>query len=172
MKNWILFVILTLFPFITSAGQAGGQFEKWNWLIGSWDGEGSGKPGSGSGTFSFSPDLNNNIVVRKSHSEYPATSSSPALVHEDLMIIYHSADGISDKAIYFDNEKHVINYYVTFEDNSIFLTGEKVEGLPVFRLIYTKLDENRVNTRFEMSQDGKSFSPYIEGISRRKTVSP
>ena len=47
--------------------------DNWTWLMGEWKGEGSGQPGQGEGTFSFSYDLNKNIIVRKSHSVFPAT---------------------------------------------------------------------------------------------------
>ena len=136
-------------------------------LTGVWVGEGSGQPGQGSGTFSFSHELDGKIIVRKSHSEYPAETNKPKIIHDDLMIIYPGQGVDPARAIYFDNEGHKIEYTVIVSDNSIVFTGDKVTGTPVFRLVYTFLDNDRVNTRFEMSQDGVRFMTYVEGVSRK-----
>lgn len=56
--------------------------------MGSWTGTGNGDPGKGAGGFSLKPDLQGSVLVRKSHSEYPATQGRPATVHDDLMIVY------------------------------------------------------------------------------------
>lgn len=135
--------------------------------MGAWKGEGSGKPGQGEGTFAFSFDLNGEVILRRSHSEYPAAQNNPAIIHDDLMIVYHDPSGSQDKAIYFDNEGHTINYTVSLGEKSIILKSEKSGNNPVFRLVYTLLDNERVNTSFDMSQDGENFSTYIQGISKR-----
>jgi len=57
-----------------------------SYLIGDWTGEGSGKPGVGTGYFSFSFSLDSNIIIRKSHSEYPPSKDRPAIIHDDLQI--------------------------------------------------------------------------------------
>ncbi|MGE5429984.1 MAG: hypothetical protein ACM3QX_02865 [Syntrophomonadaceae bacterium] len=144
------------------------NWDKFNYLIGNWKGEGSGKPGEGTGYFSFKLDLDNNILVRKSHSEYPASKDKPLIVHDDLMIVYLNNSGIPVKAIYFDNEGHVINYSVSFpNDKDIVFTSEKIPNVPVFRLTYSAIDSNTVNTIFSMSQDGENFRTYVEGKSKR-----
>lgn len=163
-----LIVTIALIGFIaTSFGQKNSSWDKWNWLTGEWAGEGSGQPGQGGGTFSFKPDLDQNILVRKSHSEYPATANKPKVIHDDLMIIYLGDTGIASKAIYFDNEGHTINYSITYSDKSIAFTSDKIPNVPVFRLTYSLLDDATVNTKFEMSQDGEKFMTYIEGKSRK-----
>jgi len=157
-----IFIVLALSGF----SQPKTGWEKWTWLMGEWQGEGSGQPGQGGGTFEFAFDLDKNVIVRKSHSEYPATENTPETIHDDLMIIY--VEGKSEpKAIYFDNEGHTINYSISFGANSIVMTSSKVENTPVFRLTYTLLDDNRINTAFEMSQDGQNFMTYLEGKSEK-----
>ncbi len=150
-----------------SFGQQKSSNDNWSWIMGKWIGEGSGQPGQGGGTFSFSYDLDKNIIVRKSHSEYPATANNPAIIHEDLMIIDLDPNGNASKAIYFDNENHTIHYQISYSDKTITLTSEKVENTPIFRLVYTLLDNETVNTKFEMSRDGSNFSTYIEGKSKK-----
>lgn len=168
----LLMIALCGFMHICS-GQENPAWNKWTWLIGDWKGEGSGQPGQGSGTFSFFFDLDKYVIVRKSHSEYPATASKPQTIHDDLMVIYPDPSSGLDKAIYFDNEGHTINYTVSYQEKSIVLTSNKIQDVPVFRLVYIILDDETVNTRFEMSQDGVKFIPYIEGKSiktNRKSV--
>lgn len=165
----IKFLIPVLLFGITSisSAQQNKTWNKWDWLIGEWKGEGSGQPGQGSGTFSFSFDLDRNIIIRKSHSEYSATESKPRIIHDDLMIVYMDVTGNPGKAIYFDNEGHTIYYTIIYSDKSIVLTSDKIPNSPVFRLVYTLLDSETVNTRFEMSQDGDKYTPYIEGKSKK-----
>jgi hypothetical protein len=142
--------------------------ERWEWLMGEWTGEGKGQPGDGSGTFSFSTDLDGKILVRKSHSEYPSKDNRQTLIHDDLMIIYFDSPGNPGKAIYFDNEGHTINYMITYSDKSIIFTSEKIPDAPLFRLTYTKFDSETVSTKFEISMDGVNFKTYIEGNSKKK----
>lgn len=139
----------------------------WGWLIGEWTGEGSGQPGQGGGTFVFSYDLDQKVIVRKSHSEYPGSVSKPALIHDDLMVIYSDFNGSPTKAIYFDNEGHIINYTITYSEKTIVFTSDRIPNVTVFRLTYALLENGTVNTKFEMSQDGEQFSTYIEGKSKK-----
>lgn len=134
--------------------------------MGEWKGEGIGQPGQGGGTFVFVYDLDKNVIARKSHSEYAAKDDKPGVIHDDLMIVYLD-NNQEPKAIYFDNEGHVINYSIDFADHSIILTSEKVANAPLFRLTYTLLDSDMVDTKFEMSRDGKSFMTYIEGKAKK-----
>lgn len=167
MRFVLLFQTFFVMLALNSGGQQSPKWDHWYFLIGEWKGEGSGQPGQGDGIFSFYTDLNQNILVRKSHTEFPATGNRPAAIHDDLMIEYPENEGIPSKAVYFDNEGHVINYSVAYANNSIVLTGEKKAGMPVFRLTYTPLDKDLVNTKFELSQDGDKFITYIEGNSKR-----
>jgi hypothetical protein len=163
-----LILTIALFGFLTTCfGQQNTTWDKWNWLMGEWKGEGGGHPGQGGGTFSFKLDLDKKIIVRKSHSEYPATENNPKVIHDDLMIVYLDFTGSASKAIYFDNEGHTINYTITYSDKSIVLTSDKIHNVPVFRLTYSLLDNEIINTKFEMSQDGEKFMTYLEGKSKK-----
>jgi hypothetical protein len=167
MKIQILLFLAMTGLMTNSFGQATGIWDKWDWLTGDWVGEGTGQPGTGGGTFSFRFDLDKKILVRKSHSEYPANDNKPRVIHDDLMIIYPDLTGDPSKAIYFDNEGHIINYSVTYSDKSIVLISEKSPNVPIFRLTYTLLENGIINTKFEMSQDGVKFMVYIEGKSKK-----
>jgi hypothetical protein len=164
-KRSILIALLALTSNCFS--QQNAAWSNWLWLTGEWKGEGNGQPGQGGGTFSFNTDLNEHIMVRKSHSEYPANGNRPATVHDDLMIVSLDFTGNATKAIYFDNEGHTINYSITYAPKTIVLLSDKIPNVPVFRLTYTLLEDQRVNTKFEMSQDGEKFMTYIEGLSTK-----
>ncbi len=60
------------------AQQDPNTWKRFDYLIGAWKGEGNGKPGQGEGTFSFKLNLDKNILVRTSHSEYPAIEGKTA----------------------------------------------------------------------------------------------
>ncbi len=153
-----------------SGQEPANMWENWEFLFGEWVGDGKGMPGEGIGSFSFKLDLNRNILVRRSHTEFPPANNKPAFNHDDLLIVYNNNSGIPSRAIYFDNENHTINYDVTLGENSVILNSEKKEGIPRFRLTYTKLDNNRVNVRFEMTspKNPEEFRTYLEGTSRKK----
>ena len=167
MRAKLIVTLALIGLFGTCLGQQNSNWNKWNWLMGNWVGEGSGQPGQGGGTFSFKPDLDKKILVRKSHSEYAATKGKKQVIHDDLMVVYMDYSGNPGKAIYFDNEGHTINYSITYAENSIVFTSEKMPNVPVFRLTYSLLDDATVNTKFERSQDGQKFMTYIEGKSKK-----
>jgi hypothetical protein len=167
MKTKLISLCVLLTITSISFGQQNSSLENWNWLMGEWIGEGSGQPGKGGGTFSFSYDLDKKIIVRKSHSEYPPVNNKPAVIHDDLMIIYTDFNGNQSKAIYFDNEGHTINYQITYSEKSIVLTSVNIPIIPIFRLTYSLVNSGTIDTKFEMSQDGEKFMIYIEGRSQR-----
>lgn len=166
MFNKLLATICLSMLFHTAISQSNMAWKNWSWLMGTWKGEGNGRPGQGSGTFSFTPDLDQHILVRKAHSEYPSASGKAA-VHDDLLIVYMGNAQAPDRAIYFDNEGHTIQYTITVREKDIVFLSDVKPGVPVFRLTYTLLDPETVNTTFEMAQNGSDFTKYIEGKSRK-----
>src|SRR5271165_5700511 len=84
-------------------------WEPFQYLVGDWVGEGGGRPGQGTGKFSFHWELQKHVLVRRNIAEFPAAAGRPAAVHEDLMVI-HRGDNGAIKAVYFDSEGHVIHY--------------------------------------------------------------
>jgi hypothetical protein len=126
-----------------------------SFLIGEWVGAGSGSAGE----FSLQPDLQGNVLVRKN------VATAPTGRHEDLMVIYPEAPGL--RAIYFDNEGHVIHYRVTAAESQAVFTSEEGPG-PRFRLTYRKNPDGTVRTIFEIAPPGGELKTYLEGTVRRK----
>lgn len=141
------------------------NFDKWDYLIGEWVGEGNGQPGQGEGSFSFQTELDGKILVRKNHTVFPETANVAAKIHDDLLIVYQGNPGGSQEAIYFDNEGNTIKYKMSFTENSIILTSEKSANSPRFRLSYIKIDDKTVNITFEMASPDspESFKTYLSG---------
>jgi len=140
-------------------------------LSGEWIGEGGGDPGQGIGGFTFNPDLQGKVIVRKNYAEYPATKDKPAFRHDDLMIIYKQP-GDTMRAIYWDNEGHVINYTVEVSPDSksaVFVSLPSA-STPGFRLTYKMKDEKNIGITFEIAPPGRpdKFSPYLEASAHRK----
>jgi hypothetical protein len=141
-------------------------------LLGEWIGEGGGAPGQGTGGFSFQPDLEQKILVRKNRAEYPTTKDRPAFRHDDLTIVYQQPGAERLRAIYFDNEGHVIDYAVEVsgDRSTVQFVSEPSTSNPRYRLTYRRTGDETVAIKFEISPPGKadSFSTYIEASARRK----
>ena len=141
---------------------------KWSLRVGEWSGEGGGKPGTGGGTCSFKFDLDQQVLVRRNHSEYPAAAGRPATVHDDLMMIYPGTESERPRAIYFDNEGHVIEYSAA--GDVVTFVSKPAQSSPQFRLVYKKLDAQTLTIAFEMAPPGQpgAFKPYLSGRLQRK----
>ena len=146
-------------------------WEQWKFLVGDWIGIGSGEPGKGDGGFSFTPDLDGKVLIRKSYSAYPPKpGESMGIRHEDLMIVYPSEEGSAFRAVYFDNEGHVIHYLVSFPQKqpSVRFESEQKSGTPRYRLEYEMESSDEVLITFSIAPPGQPYKVYLQGKSRRK----
>jgi hypothetical protein len=151
-------------------GPGGDPWAPLNFLVGTWGGQGSGKPGeaiSGATTFAF--DLGGKILVRRNRAEYPGKEGGKNVVHEDLMIFYPQEGDPKFRAVYFDNEGHVIRYGVTMpagKSSAVFETDPAEKG-PRFRLIYDLLPDGALSTEFLIAPPGGDFKSYVKGVVRK-----
>jgi hypothetical protein len=143
-----------------------------SFLLGDWTGEGTGQPGQATGGFSFLPDLEKNVLVRKNRADYPATKDRAAFSHTDLMIVYREPGAVKLRAIYFDSEGHVIHYTVdpSADGNAVQFLSDPSTSNPRYRLTYTKTGADTVGIQFEIAVPAKpdSFTTYIQATARRK----
>ena len=148
-----------------TASKVDNRWAPLEFLIGEWTGEGGGGPGQGSGGFSFLPDQNGAILIRKNRADYPAANDRPAFSHTDLMIIYKEPAESRLRAIYFDMEDHVIHYTVEplADAASVRFVSEN------YRLTYRKTGADTVAIKFEIAPPDKPgvFATYIEATARR-----
>ncbi len=83
------------------------------------------------------------------------------------MIVY--PEGSRFRAVYFDNEGHVIHYVVSFPSNHAvtFESGQEPDA-PRYRLDYEASAESTVIVKFSVALPGQAFRTYIEGKSKRE----
>jgi hypothetical protein len=154
-----------------SADSESPSWDKWQPLIGTWKAEGKGNPGQGAGTFSFAFDLQNKVIVRKSHTDYPAAEGRPAFAHDDLMIIYADEASHRFRADYFDNEGHVIRYAAEFspDGKTVTFLSDPMPSQPTFRLVYAIASPAALGIKFEIAPPNMpdKFKVYVEGEARK-----
>ncbi len=162
---------MRVLAFLLLLGASGWSAEDWGpaqFLIGRWTGEGTGQPGQGTGAFSFTPELQGAVLVRKSYAEYPPTAGRPAFRHDDLTIIYREEGSKQLRATYFDNEGHVIGYTLKAIENGVVFTSDSPQTAMRYRLTYTNTGADRLKLKFEIAPPGKDFNTYIESVARRE----
>ena len=149
------------------------DWEAWKILLREWEGGHEADPDQGYGRFSIGFDLDENILVSKSRTVFPATKERAGYAHDDLLIIY-SEFSRTKRAIYFDNEQHTIHYEVSISSDQkmITLESDPLPSTPQFRFTYIKTGKDTINARFEMAPPGMpgALSLYLEGTSKR--ISP
>ena len=167
MRSYPFFAMLLASLFLSVPLRA----DEWGplqFLVGKWTGEGGGSPGQGSGAFSFTPDLQNKILVRKSVAEYPPANGKPGYRHDDLMIVYRDAVSHDFRAIYFDSEDHTIEYSVKASAGGVVFESVPSQSAPRYRMTYTSVGEGGARFKFEIAPPGKDFSTYIEAALHRE----
>lgn len=148
----------------TPAAAEPAGWEQLAFLLGDWDGLGVGAPGGVAGGFSLRPDLDSNILVRR------IAADTPGGHHDDLMIIYHAAPD-TVRAIYFDNEGHVIDYTLAPAPGpgQATFVSRAAAGRPRFRLGYRLNDDDTVSIDFAVQPpDAAGFQTYFAGTARRR----
>ncbi len=137
-------------------------------LVGEWTAAaGGGKPGEvAGGGFSLERELGGAVLVRRNRAEYAPLPGQPrGAAHDDLMVIYPEGGGL--RAVYFDNEGHVVRYAVTAEDGRVTFESEPGPG-PRFRLVYQRRGEDEVSIAFLVAAPGRDFRTHVSGSARRR----
>ncbi|MFY9530830.1 MAG: hypothetical protein WBC04_26500 [Candidatus Acidiferrales bacterium] len=148
------------------------NWKAFEFLIGDWFGEGWGAPGQGTGTFSFTTDLQGRVLIRRDHSDYPATEDRPALSHDSFTVIYVDSETSHTRATYFDNEGHSIQYAVTIsvDGKTATFLSDLLPSRPRFRLTYTNTRPGELELKFEIAppDQPEQFIEYVEATARKK----
>jgi hypothetical protein len=168
----ILSLLLVALP-VAAQSTPSSPIDPWqalSFLQGTWEAKATGGQGvSATGTYTFRNELRDKILAR--HSMRDAGCKGPASFdcdHDDLLYIYQDAPGHSLKAIYFDNEGHVIHYDVSTPDatTAIFLSDGSQPG-PQFRLMY-ELKGAVMSGKFQMRMPGQTeWKSYLEWSGSR-----
>src|SRR3974390_1106025 len=140
MKTLLCLIsIVMALPVAPSFAQsASDPWKELAFLEGTWEAKTAGnRPVTASGTYTFTMEHRNHILAR--HSTNDAGCKAPAdfnCEHSDLLYVYQDAPKEPLKAIYLDNEGHVIHYNVSVPDATTapFLSDSSEHG-PPFPLI-------------------------------------
>jgi hypothetical protein len=166
-----LFGGIVLVPGTSAQSAAGDPWQSLRFLLGTWEAktQGGSAGAAASGTYTFQLELRNHILARHSSS---AGCKGPAdfdCEHGDLLYLYQDAAGQPLKAIYFDNEGHVIHYEVTTPapNTAVLVSAASPNGLQ-FRLIY-ELKGSVMAGKFQLRMPGQSeFRSYLEWTGEKK----
>jgi hypothetical protein len=140
-------------------------------LIGTWEArtQGGSAGAAGSGTYSFKTDLRDHVLARHSSTTGCKGPTDYNCEHGDLLYVYPDAIAKSYKAIYFDNEGHVIHYEVSTPTptTATFLSNPSQPG-PQFRLSY-ELKGSTMYGKLQMRMPAQTeFKSYLEWSGERK----
>jgi hypothetical protein len=173
-RGAVLALVLALSGGVLRAGQASPPADPWtrlNFMVGEWQGVGTGAPGEGVGGTSFTFALDRNVLVRKNWATYPAKpGAATGNSHEDLMVIYPAPGGSGLKAIYFDNEGHVIQYAASFPGpaGEVVFESDPDSAGPRFRLDYALAADGKLTVIFSIAIPGSDFKEYARGVLAKK----
>jgi hypothetical protein len=169
LRRFIAVAVFSIALAISASAQSAPKpdWSPWNWIIGTWDGQASGKLGAGTGSFSLLYSLDHAVLIRKSISNYKAPKTAAKTHHEDFMVIYEEND--KWRAEYWDTERHVIHYSIEMGEGTATFISDKAPKAPTFRLIYKRLPKGALSVEFAMAAPGsQDFKPYVSGTCTRR----
>ena len=142
-----------------------------SFLEGEWSAATAGGNGAPTvvGAYVFRRELGGHVLARHSSS---ASCKGPIdfdCEHGDLLYVYPEGPDQNLKAIYFDNEGHVIHYSVSTPapGSATFLSDPSIPG-PQFRLVY-ELKDKAMSGKFQMHMPGQTdWKSYLEWSGAKK----
>jgi hypothetical protein len=142
-----------------------------SFLEGTWDAKTS-RASSGidaSGAYTFKKELGGHILARYSSSAGCVGPADSDCKHGDLLYVYQDPVNRALKAIYFDNEGHVIHYDVSTPGpaRAVFISDATAPGAQ-YRLTY-ELKGAVMQGRFQIRQQGEAeWVSYLEWSGAKK----
>lgn len=161
----LLPVLLTVSMYAQSGPpETNNQWSALSFLEGTWDAKAASNSGAAAvGSYTFRLELRDHILARHGDLSQCKGPSTFDCDHGDLLYIYRDAPGSPLKAIYFDNEGHVIHYDVSTPSptSAVFLSDSSQPG-PQFRLVY-ELKAEVMYGKFQMRIPGQQeWKAYLE----------
>lgn len=143
-------------------------------LLGKWEGDSEGQPGTGKSVRTYAYVLNNKFIEVRNQSTYPPQEKNPqGEVHEDRGMIGY--DRALKKLVFRQfHPEGFVNHYVlesVAEDGRIIVfTSVAIENIPAgfrARETYTLLNDDEFTELFEIAEPGKEFEKYSGAHFRR-----
>ncbi|HEY2470824.1 MAG TPA: hypothetical protein VGI45_23725 [Terracidiphilus sp.] len=177
MNKRLVGALLSLLSFVSlgsaqtaPAKPAPDPFAPLSFLIGTWDAKTVNNPAvTASGAYTFRAELNGHILARHTEAAGCKGPEDFNCQHGDLLYIYTDGPSRPLRAIYFDNEGHVIHYSATTPTPTTaeFLSDPAGPG-PQFRLTY-ELKDGLMSGKFQIRIPGQpDWKSYLEWTGSRK----
>jgi hypothetical protein len=145
-------------------------FASLSFLLGTWEARTVNNPAvTASGAYTFRAELSGHILARHTMVGGCKGPDDFNCQHGDLLYIYTDGPDQPLRAIYFDNEGHVIHFGVTAPTptSAEFLSDRDRPG-PQFRLFY-ELKEHAMSGKFQIRMPGQQdWKSYLEWAGSRK----
>lgn len=175
MRISLIVTVLLLVAFVGTA-QMPTRSDTWEplrYLVGIWEGTGSGQPGVSKIQREYRLVLNDKFLHVQNKSTYDPQPKNPkGEVHQDWGMM--SFDKSRKKFVFrqFHVEGFVNQYVMTSTDGkTIVFTSESIENIPAgfrARETYKILGPDEFTEVFEIAEPGKDFEVYSEGHFKRK----
>jgi hypothetical protein len=171
-------LIVTILLLIASVGTAqtpsrSDTWEPLRYLVGIWEGTGTGQPGVSKIQREYRLVLNDKFLHVQNKSTYEPQPKNPkGEVHQDWGMM--SFDKTRKTFVFrqFHVEGFVNQYVMTSTDGkTIVFTSESIENIPAgfrARETYKILGPDEFTELFEIAEPGKDFEVYSEGHFKRK----
>jgi hypothetical protein len=173
LKRLIISITIcwTIFAQKTPTIHSPDPWQSLRFLIGTWQArtQGGTADATATGTYTFRLELRDHVLARHTASTGCKGPTDFDCDHGDILYVYPDLSGQGLKAIYFDNEGHVIHYAVTssLPDSVVFLSDPSLPG-PQFRLTY-ELRERVLYGKFQLRVPGQNdFKSYLEWSGPKK----
>jgi hypothetical protein len=174
MKRTVPFLVLLTFWICPLTGQEAPKPVPWaalRFLIGTWEAKttGGSAQAQGAGSYSFQLELGDHVLARHSSGGSCKGPDDYNCNHSDLLYLYPEGRAGALRAIYFDNEGHVIHYAVSVPGaGTIVLLSDPDQPGPQFRLSY-ELSGGVMTGKFQMRMPGQAgFTSYLEWSGRHQ----
>jgi len=170
VKKLFALALMVAAPLCAQTAATPDPWKALSFLEGTWEAKTQGGAASAAGLYTFQLELDKHILAR--HSTTDPGCKGPAnfdCAHGDLLYVYEDAPGQPLKAIYFDNEGHVLHYSVSTPDatTAVFLTDPAAPG-PQFKLVY-ELKGPLMTGKFQMKMPGQTeWKSYLEWSGGKK----
>jgi hypothetical protein len=167
-----MFALLLAIPLMTLAqtAPAPNPFKALSFLEQNWEANTNGFNGvKSAGTYTFRRELAGHILARRSTSDVACKGPTDFdCGHTDMLYVYQDSPGQPLKAIYFDNEGHVIHYSVsTPAPSSVVFLSDPGPG-PQFRLSYEVKDSLLLGKFQSLMPGQKDWKSYLEWSGAKK----
>jgi len=168
LKSLVAFtalIALSLSPHVWALPTPTDPWTPLGFLEGTWVAhtQGGSAAAQGNGTYTFKFELKHHVLVRRSDSAACKGPENYDCDHSDVLYVYRETEDQPLKAIYFDNEGHVIHYGVSTPDSTtaMFVSDVSPSG-PQFRLVY-QLNDAVMTGKFQMRMPGQAeWKSYLE----------